>query len=167
MEREIKVRAVMVLTILVLAALILITPGLLGRPSELSSLPVLIIGLTKQGQEFIVDVEGAVQAYFYDRIGLEVSSLPDGSSVASLQEDEIYSLYLRLPANETGAYLVHAFLLDQLGNYFEYNVTMWASRDLENRTLLSVSLIDEDSPQTIRVSPPADFRWVIPRRGEM
>src|SRR3989304_788223 len=61
-DRDAMSRATMVLTILVLVTLILVTPGLMGRPSELSSIPILIIGLAKDQTEIVVDVEGAVPA---------------------------------------------------------------------------------------------------------
>jgi len=157
-------RATMVLTILVLVTLILVTPGLMGRPSELSSIPILIIGLAKDQTEIVVDVEGAVQAYFYDRIVLQVDSLPAGFS-AGREENETYTLYLRVPVNESVAYRIHTYLEDQGGNYFEYNVTLTTQREDDNRTVLTVVLDDEDRDPVIQVTSPSDFRWSVPRRG--
>lgn len=166
MERETWARAGMVVTILALLALILITPNLLGRPPELASLPVLVIGMTGDGSALVVDVSGAVQAYMYANITLGVrDTAPNGTVNATLWENDTYGVHLRVPANESARYLVHTRLVDRQRNVFEYNVTAHVGEDADGRTIISVSLSDEPSGgEQIRV-PPDDFRIAVPLRG--
>ena len=65
------VRGGMVTSVLVLGVLILVTPILLGRPtSELSSLPMLIVGWSGNQSYLIVYATGALQQYQYKLIRL-------------------------------------------------------------------------------------------------
>ncbi|TLZ78766.1 MAG: hypothetical protein E6K08_00405 [Methanobacteriota archaeon] len=71
MERAVWVRGGMVTSVLVLGVLILVTPILLGRPtSELSSLPMLIVGWSGNQSYLIVYATGALQQYQYKLIRL-------------------------------------------------------------------------------------------------
>jgi len=156
-------------TIIVLVALILVTPNLLGHPSELTSIPVLIVAMTHDQGMFIVDVTGAVQAYLYKNVTLNVSRMnPNGTStfLASYSRNDTYNAALYVPVNETPLW-VHTRLVDQQDNYFEYNVTMSTFNDSSNFDKLTMVLSFPDDPGTAtrNVVPPADFRWPVPRRG--
>src|SRR5256885_16474069 len=74
MEREVWIRGAMVLSILALMALILITPSLLGRTStELASVPLLTIGMSRNESAFIVNLGAVVQAYQYDIVRMTLN----------------------------------------------------------------------------------------------
>lgn len=156
-------------TIIVLVGLILITPGLLGHPSELASLPVLIVAMTHNETEFIVDVSGAVQAYLYENIVLTASHMnPDHTNGTgwSYAANDTYNAEIYVPVNATPLW-VHTRLLDQQGNYFEYNITVNAFNDTAAGNALTMQFTFPDDPGTATrdVAPPADFRWPVPRRG--
>ena len=68
MRLEIAVRTAMVAVIPALIVLILVTPGLIGRPSVLSAIPILIVGLTDA--YVVIDVHGAVDHYRYRSIAV-------------------------------------------------------------------------------------------------
>ena len=58
----------MVAVILALVLLIVATPSLVGRPTVLSAIPALIVGLT--ASDLVIDVHGAVDHYMYRSIAL-------------------------------------------------------------------------------------------------
>ncbi len=156
-------------TIIVLIALILITPDLLGHPSELTSIPVLIVAMTPNQSTFIVDVTGAVQAYLYRNVTLNVTRInANGSStgLGSYARNDSYNAALYIPANETPLW-VHARLVDQQDNYFEYNVTVSTKNATGsgNPPTMVFKFPDDPGTGTREVVPPADFRWPVPRRG--
>lgn len=156
-------------TIIVLVALILITPNLLGRPSELASIPVLIVAMNHDRTMVIVDVTAAVQAYLYDNITLEVKHMNadfTNRTLAVYSQNDTYNVQVNVMANETPFY-IHARLVDLQGNYFEYNMTMRTFYDTNNLYKLTMVFNFPDEPSTASryTVPPADFRWAIPRRG--
>jgi hypothetical protein len=154
-------------TVLALTALILVTPNLIGHPSELASLPILIVALTRDQATVIVDVTGAVQAYLYDNITLDVRSLPppaNNTTIGSYARNDTYSGQVYVPANATPLY-IHARLVDHSGNFFEENVTMNLTTD-SNSNLIMVFRFPTNAGDTeITRTPPDDFRWPVPRRG--
>jgi hypothetical protein len=156
-------------TIIVLVVLILITPTLLGRPSELTSVPVLIVAMTHDESSFIVDVTGAVQAYLYNNITLTVSTMgPAHANVTrgAYARTDTYNAALYVPANATPLW-IHTRLVDQQGNFFEYNLTVGKFNDTANRGKLTlvVTFPDDTGTPARTVVPPSDFRWAVPRRG--
>lgn len=160
-------RGGVVASILVLVVLIVITPVLLGRPpSELASVPLLIIGMSEDKSDFIVNLGAAVNAYQYDLIRLTIFNSSDPSVNGTFSETEAYSLYRWVPGNVT--FSVNAYFVDRRGNYFEYNVTTRAA-DEDNRTVMVITFPDErDNVGTeIRQVPPDDYRKAIPRRGSL
>ena len=172
MEREVVARVAMVLSILALVVLILITPGLLGRPSpELASLPLLIIGMSRDNATFIVDVGAAVQAYRYDVINLTIVAWQPWNSSRvwlnqTVQRNDTYGLGTSVPSNATFA--IDAYFVDQQGNYFEYNVTARTRKDPDSRVAMVFTFPEPDNLTTeIKRYPPDDFRWLIPRRGTL
>lgn len=166
MEREVWARAGMVLSVLALAALIFVTPDLLGRPSpELASLPLLIIGLSKNESTLIVNVGAAVQAYRYELIRVGINGTDPGVN-ATYEENDTYEWHTRVPADVM--FTVHTYLVDQEDNYFEYNVTARLETDAANRTVMIFTFpYERDMTPEIRRYPPEDFRWLIPRRGTL
>ncbi len=162
-------RAAMFGTIIVLVVFILITPTLLGRPSELTSVPVLIVAMTHNETSFIVDVTGAVQAYLYKNISLTVSTMGPGHANVTrgdFARTDAYNAAVYVPANATPLF-IHTRLVDQQDNYFEYNLTVSRFNDTANAGQLTlVFAFPDDVGTTARyVVPSADFRWAVPRRG--
>ena len=167
MAREAWARTGMVVTIPALLVLILITPNLIGRPPDLQSWPLLVIGLTQDGSTFVVDVGGAVGAYMYASVTLEISGIDNASYSANETDTDTYGKDLRVPENATHAFQVHAYLVDRLNNYFEYNVTTTLVVVEGGRTILVFVLQDESNPREERRTPPDDFRWPVPLRGRL
>lgn len=163
------IRAGMFGTIIVLVVLILVTPTLLGHPSELSSAPVLLVAMTHDQSMLVVGVTGAVQAYLYDNITLNVSRVdPNGTntSLGRFAQNDTYTaeLYVPAPANATLLW-IHVRLVDQQHTYFEYNVTMYLDTTVAGRLTMVFNFPDVPGTATQRVVPPDDFRWAVPRRG--
>lgn len=158
-------------TVIVLVALVLITPNLMGRPSPLDSIPVLIVAMNATHSEFIVDVTGAVQAYLYRNVTLEVKHVnPDFSNVTLVPffQNDTYNVQVEVPANATPLY-IHVRLVDQQDNYFEYNLTVRTFYDANNgyKLTLVFNFPDEPGNGPRYTVPPADFRWPVPRRGSL
>ena len=170
MDREVWVRGAMVLSILVLVILILITPGLLGRPSsQLTSVPLLVIGMTQNESAFVVQLGWAIQPYQYDTVRLTING-SDPSVNGSFVAQDAYGLSRSLPGNAT--FSLHVYFLDQAmpkRNYFEYNLTAHAEKDLDNRTVIVFTFpYEKDSLTTeIRRNPPDDFQKAVPWRGTL
>lgn len=161
----------MVLTILVLLALILITPSLLGRSPELVSLPILVIGLSRDNATLAVNVGGAVGWYMYENATLHVRALNPGSTYnVTTTENETYEIHQKVPVNVTSSFFrVHTLVFDPQGNYFETNVTARVYRNDEGRIVMAFTFpdpVDTNLSETLRF-PPEDFRWVIPLRGRL
>ncbi len=163
-------------TIMVLVAMVLITPSLLGHPSELSSLPGLIVAMTHDKQSVIVDVTSFSQPYLYDNITVGVGYENATNATVpyvSVTQNETYSESLTVPTNVSGVYNlyvnplhVHTKLVDRQGNYFELNVTMRLSLDPGGKTLMVFRFPDDKGSTAVRqTTPPDDFRWPVPRRG--
>ncbi len=170
-DRELWLRAGMFGTIIVLVGLILYTPNLLGHPSELTSVPVLLVAMNHDKSSVVVDVTGAVQAYLYRSVLLTVSHVntngTNGTTWTSAHNDT-YNAAIYVPANATPLW-IHTKLVDQQYNYFEYNVSMHTFNDSANAYKLTMAFAFPDDPGTAvrNVVPPADFQWAVPRRGSM
>ncbi len=163
------IRAGMFGTIIVLVVLILATPTLLGHPSGLSSAPVLLVAMTHNDTTLVVGVTGAVQAYLYDSIVLNVSQEnPNGTSTgfAPFARNDTYTaeLYIPAPTNSTPLW-IHVRLVDQQDTYFEVNVTMYLDTSTAGRLTMVFNFPDAPGTATQKVVPPDDFRWAVPRRG--
>lgn len=157
----------MVLTILVLLALVLVTPTLIGRPQELASVPLLVVGMTEDEAFLVFDVGAGVQAYMYRNITLEIRAEPPSPGDVSEAAVDAYHVTARVPVNASVTYAARTYLVDRQDNYFEYNVTVRAFVDDDERMVIAFGLVDEDNPSTILAYPPADFRWVVPPRGSL
>ncbi len=165
------VRAAMFATIMVLMALILVTPTLLGHPSELTAIPALIVAMTPDHGTIIVDVTAAAQAYLYKNITLTVSHMNVSANytnvtVESYARNNSYNAALYVPANATPLW-IHTRLIDQQNNFFEYNLTVSRFNDPNNAGQLTLvfNFPDEPGTATRYMVPPSDFRWAVPRRG--
>ena len=167
MDRAAWARAGIVVAILVLLAMILITPNLIGRPPELGSLPLLIVGLTQDRSTFVIHVGAALGSYMYANVTLEVRGIDNGSYDARAMENDTYDAHLRVPANATASFAVHTYLVDRQENYFEYNVTVDLGLDPQGRLVLVVTLQDEKDPRVERRTLPEEFRWPVPLRGAL
>ena len=166
MDRAAWARAGIVVAILVLLAMILITPTLIGRSPELGSLPLLIVGLTQDQSTFVVDVGGAVGRYMYANVTLEVRGIQNAAYEAEAENDT-YGVHIRVSVNVTRSFSIHTYLVDRQDNYFEYNVTVDLGRDDQGRFVLIFTLPDEAAPRQERRTPPEDFRWPVPLRGAL
>lgn len=159
------VRAGMFAIIIVLVALILITPNLLGHPSELASLPILIVAMSPDQREIIVDVTSAVQAYLYGNVSVEVRSLAaNNTTVAEYAHNDSFGESVYVPANATPLY-VHVRLVDRQLNFFEDNVTVTLGTDPTGKVTMTFAFPTDPGTTAISRTPPDDFRWVVPRRG--
>jgi hypothetical protein len=168
MEQEDWLRGGMVISILVLVVLILVTPSLLGRsPSELGSVPLLIVGMSQNKSWFVVNIGAAFQAYRYDVMRMTINGT--GPSVNwSHSETEVYSFHRWVNGN--ASFSVHVYLVDHGKNYFEFNVSARRVRDTNNQTVMVITFPFEKDYRGIEIRkyPPAeDFRQGIPRRGSV
>jgi hypothetical protein len=168
-ERELWIRSGMVLSVLGLVALILVTPTLMGRPPPgLDSVPLLVIGMPQNESWFIVNVGAPIQPYRYELIRLSIYGAGPGVN-RTLSETETYTLHTLVPTQvpTDGNVTVHAYLIDQHANYFEYNVTVFAEKAVDGRTEMVISFpYEKDNPNTYtRIPPDQDFRWALPWRG--
>lgn len=150
-------RGAMVAVIPALVVLILITPNLVGRPSVLSAIPILIIGLTES--DVVIDVSGAVDHYRYRTIQLTVLGLDNMSFNETLVESEVYSLDLTVLRNATSVFDISVVVANQEGNTFALNATVFTGTD-ETGDYVAVSRRDE--LRTDIAYAPADFRTLIP-----
>lgn len=158
-------------TIIILMALILLTPTLLGHPSELTAIPALIVAMTPDHGTIIVDVTAAAQAYLYKNITLTVLHMNAtanyrNTTVDSAARNFTYNLALYVPANATPLW-IHTRLLDEQDNFFELNLTVNRFDDPNNGGKLTMVFNFPDPPATATryAVPPVDFRWPVPRRG--
>ncbi len=181
-EREVWVRAGMFGAIIVLVALILATPSLMGHPPALASLPILVIGVTpasaNPAENLTVYVAASVQAYLYREIAVNVTRLNDTNATVAwtnLSQPYTYGMEAKAPLNLSRCaptvcegYRIHVWLLDQQDNYFEYNVSGRVYYDQTTFKLTLAFQFPDDSPTTVvtRV-PPDDLRVAIPRRGTL
>jgi hypothetical protein len=173
-ERDVWIRGGMVLSIFSLVGLILVTPSLLGHPPpELASLPLLVIGMSKNESTFIVNLASAVQTYRYDLIRFTINGTQTwGNRTVSWNGTwswtDTYGDHTWVPAN--ASFSVDVYLIDHSRNFFEYNVSAHTEKDLSGNTVMVFTFpYEADNRSTvIRRTPPAeDFRWVIPRRGTL
>lgn len=165
------VRAGMFAAIIILIVLILVTPSLMGHPPSLTSLPILIVGVTSNQANLTVYVAASVQAYLYDEIALNVTRLNAANqSVAwkNVSEAYTYGIGAKVPLNLT-YWHIHVWLRDQQRNYFEYNVTVrtYADRNNNFRLTLAFTFPDDKSGTIATRVPPDDYRVAIPRRGTL
>jgi hypothetical protein len=172
MEREVWIRGAMVLSILALMVLILVTPSLLGRTStELASVPLLIIGMTRNESAFIVNLGAVVQAYQYDLVRMTFNSSDLSVNRTPHEEHDSFGVHAWVAGNvsfSVHVYLVdHVDRVDQRRNYFEYNVTVHRETDSQNRTVMVFTFpFEKDKKDTVvRITRPEDFKQVIPPRG--
>ena len=171
MEREVWLRAGMFAAIIALVILILVTPGFLGHPPSLASLPILIVGVTPTHDNLSVYIAASVQAYLYNRITVNLTRF-DAANVSvgwsNVSEPYSYGVDVKVPLNLT-YWRVHALLVDQQDNYFEYNVSVRAYTDAHNqdRLTLAFTFPDDKSTTIVTRTPPDDFRVAIPRRGNL
>jgi len=171
MEREVWIRGAMVLSILALMVLILITPSLLGRTStELASVPLLIIGMSRNESAFIVNLGAVVQAYQYDVVRMTLNG-SDPSVNRTYEERDTFGFHVWVPENVS--FSVHVYLVDHVGradqrrNYFEYNVSARRETDSQDRTVMVFTFpFEKDKKDTVvRITRPENFTQVIPPRG--
>ncbi len=158
-------------TIIALVILILVTPALMGHPSSLASLPILIIGTTPDETNLTVYIAASVSAYMYDHITVNLTRY-NGANVSvgwtNVSESYSYGAEVKVPVNLT-YWRVHVWLRDQQNNYFEDNVSLRIFRDSTNAGQLTLvfTFPDDQSTTVLTRVPPSDLRVPIPRRGTL
>ena len=158
MQAEVLKRGAMVAVIPALLAVILVTPGLMGRPTVLSSIPAVIVGLTDT--RVVIDVHGAVDHYMYRSIAISLQGQDNVSFVMRVIEREAYDLQVNFSRNATQAVDLYVLIADRQGNTFALNGTVFQGVD-EGGDF--VSMTDRATLRTGLYRPPADFRALIPR----
>lgn len=164
-------------TIVVLVALILVTPSLLGHPTTLASLPVLIVAMTPAADVLIIEVTAGLQPYLYANVSLAATALGPGNTTLLREVSEGNWTYgealdvrangtTNLPANGT-EFLVHTRLVDRDGNLFEYNLTVRTYRSANGDPVMVFRFPDDPGTGEVQRTLPGDFRWVVPRRGSV
>ncbi len=170
-ERETWVRTAIFAAIIILVVLILVTPSLMGRAPPLTSLPILVMGVTPDQGNLTVFVAGSVQAYLYDDITVNVTRFNrENVSVGWTNASESYTYGIEVKAKLNLTYWrIHVWLLDQQDNYFEDNVTVRVYVDPNNsyRLTLAFTFPDDNSSMIVTRVPPDDYRVAIPRRGSL
>src|SRR5438046_10473367 len=131
----------MVLSLLALLLLIPITPILLGRTStELASVPLLIIGMSRNESAFIVNLGAVVQAYQYDIVRMTLNGSDPSVNRTPHEEHDSFGFHVWVAGNvsfSVHVYLVdHVDRVDQRRNYFEYTVTVHRETDSQSRTVM-------------------------------
>jgi len=158
MRLELVKRVAMVAVIPVLLAVILVTPSLMGRPTVLSAIPALIIGLTDEA--VVIDVHGAVDHYRYRSIHLHLQGEDNLSFHQSLEKLETYDLDISFDRNATVAFDLYVLIADRQGNTFALNGTVFTGHD---DTGDYVAMTDRDTMWSVVSHAPSDFRALIPK----
>lgn len=158
MRLELVKRVAMVAVIPVLLAVILVTPSLMGRPTVLSAIPALIIGLTDEA--VVIDVHGAVDHYLYRSIYLHLQGEDNLSFHQSLEKLETYDLDISFDRNATVAFDLYVLIADRQGNTFALNGTVFTGHDDAGDY---VAMTDRDTMWTVVVHTPSDLRALVPK----
>ncbi len=152
----------MVAVIPALLAVILVTPGLMGRPpSALSAIPIVVIGLTDT--DVVIDLHGAVDHYMYRSLAIEIQGQDNVSFRMTAVERESYDLEVNLSRNATHAFDVYVLIVDRQGTTFALNGTVFQGTDDDGDF---VSMTDRSTLRTGLDRPPGDFRALVPRGTE-
>jgi len=157
MRFEIAVRTAMVAVIPALIVLILVTPGLMGRPSVLSAIPILIVGLTDAN--VVIDVHGAVDHYRYRTIIVIIEGQDNVSARYNGSETETFDVDMSIPRSATAVFDLSVLVANREGTTFALNATVFTGTDEVGDF---VSLTDRDTMRTTIAYAPADFRTLIP-----
>jgi len=158
MQVEVVKRGAMVAVIPALLALILMTPGLMGRPTVLSAIPALVIGLTES--QVVIDLHGAVDHYMYRLIAIVLHGEDNVSFTLLATQRESYDLQVNFSRNATHAIDLYVLIVDRGGTTFALNGTMFQGRDDAGDF---ISMTDRGTLRTGLSRPPADVRALVPR----
>jgi len=158
MQREVVRRGAMVAVIMALVLLILATPGLIVRPTILSAIPALIIGLTDS--DIVIDVHGAVDHYMYRGISLELRGKDTLSFAVSAARTDSYDVQVTFSRNATCSFDLYVLIEDRRGTTFALNATVFHGTD-EGGDF--VSMTDRATLRSVLARPPADVRALFPR----
>jgi len=158
MDREVIKAGVMVGVVAALLVLTIVTPGLMGRPTVLSAIPALIIGITES--RVVVDLHGAVDHYLYKSISLTLHGEDNASFRLDAADYETYDLEVNFSRTATRAFDLSVVIADRQGTTFALNGTVFQGKDGSGDF---VSMTDRGTYRTVLVRPPADFRALVPR----
>ncbi|TLZ59729.1 MAG: hypothetical protein E6K16_07115 [Methanobacteriota archaeon] len=158
MRLEVVKRGAMVAVVPALLALILVTPGLMGRPTSLSAIPALVIGLTES--QVVIDIHGAVDHYMYRNIAIALQGEDNVSFRLLATQRWSYDLQVNFSRNATHAIDLYVLIVDRSGNTFALNSTVFQGRDDAGDF---ISMTDRGTLRTGLSRPPADVRALVPR----
>ena len=158
MQVEVVKRGAMVAVIPALLAVILVTPGLMGRPTVLSAIPAVVIGLTET--HVVIDLHGAVDHYMYRSLAIAIQGQDNVSFRMAAVERESYDLQVNLSRNATQAFDLYVLIEDRQGTTFALNGTVFHGVDDGGDF---ISMTDRSTLRTGLYRPPADFLALIPR----
>jgi len=158
MRLEVVRRVAMVAVIPILLPLILVTPGLMGRPAVLSAIPALIVGLTDT--HVVIDIHGAVDHYLYRSILLHVQGEDNVSFNRTYTEYDSYDLEVNFSRGTSPAFDVYVLIADRQRNTYALNGTVFTGTD-EGGDFVSIT--DRETMRTTVVRTPADVRTLVPR----
>ena len=124
----------MLVTVLVLLALVLITPRLMGEEQgDISAIPKVIVDY--EDPDFIIYVRGAFDDYRYSNITIEAKRLDEESDPVTVTEENSYVTKLILQNSSAGIELwIDVWAYDTL---FQYNCT--------------ITLVEGSDPPTLRI----------------
>src|SRR2546428_7237152 len=110
MQVEVVKRGAMVAVIPALLALILMTPGLMGRPTVLSAIPALVIGFTES--QVVIDLHGAVDHYMYRHIAIMLHGVNNVSFTLLATQREAYDLLVNFSRNTLNTISLYILIYD-------------------------------------------------------
>jgi uncharacterized protein (UPF0333 family) len=120
-------KVLMAATVIVLVLLNIITPRLIGRETEVSSLPKIVVDYANNNTT--VYVHSAFGDHRYTNITIHVQNESVGWSNVTT-DIEIYSLTIKVPIQVTNGFFLKVVVYDDQSGY-EYNCTVIMHLDEE------------------------------------
>lgn len=135
-------KVLMAVTIVVLVMLNIITPRLIGRETEVSSLPKIVVDYANNNTT--VYVHSAFGEHRYTNITIHVQNESIGwSNVTS--DVEVYSLTVKIPENVTTGFYMEVLVYDGETGY-EYNCSVILHLDEERFEIIEVTRFFSNMP---------------------
>lgn len=131
----------MVAVVLVLILLIIVTPNLMGREQDISSIPQLLID--RVANETLIDVHSAFSHYMYSSIIVHVQGIDNISFERIVFEDNTYDLHFSISDSSSKSFILNVTLQDKKNRPFDYNATVMVMEDEKG---LYLSIKEEHNP---------------------
>jgi len=151
----------MVAVVLVLILLIIVTPNLMGREQDISSIPQLLID-RRGGNETFIDVHSAFSHYMYSSITVHVQGTDNISFERIMFENNTYDLHFSISDSFSKSFILNVTLEDKKNRPFDYNATVMVKED-EKGLFLSIHQEDSSVPKIVREEN-LPFKDTIPMR---